>query len=189
VPVRPTGSSRRAEQGHGPVLVAAADIDPRNPQSPAGLSRDRVEDRARRGLLGHQRRHPAEGRALLLSQAAKFVSRLHIRYRAGHQVRVVSQSYLAPWRKDLIGFAVGGDVTPDRAVHDDRRGHSLAEPLRSVLGRHLSGNAGPVVDSRRPASPDRQGPFRAILYGPGSSVRHRGPLTVRSEAWRALSFT
>jgi len=108
--------------------VAAADIDARNAQRAAGLSGDRVEDRARRGLLGHQRRHPAQRRPLLLRQTAKFVARLRVGYRRGHQLGVVGQSHLAPGRKDLIGLAVGRDVTPDRAVHDDRRGHRLAEP-------------------------------------------------------------
>ena len=171
----------RAEEGHGLVRVAAADVDPWHPQGLAGLSRDCVEDRARRGLLGHQRRDSAQGRALLLSQAAKFVACLRIRYRAGHEMGVVGQSHLASWRQDLIGFAVGGDVTPDRTIDNDRRGNGLAEPFRPVLGREFSGNFGPIIDSRRLASPDRQDSFRAFLNGPGSSVRHRGPGTVRPE--------
>ena len=129
------GSASRTEEDHRTVLVIAADIDARNSECPAGLARDRIEDRGWRGLLGHQRRDPAQRRTLLLRQAAKFVTCLSVRYRTGNQVGVVGQPRLAAGRKNLVGFAVGGEAPPDRAVDDDRRGDRLAEACFPVLGR------------------------------------------------------
>ena len=57
---------------------AAADIDPRNAQGAAGLSRDRTEDHGRRGLPGHERRDPAQRLSLPLGQAAKLVTHMGI---------------------------------------------------------------------------------------------------------------
>ena len=99
----------------------------------------------------------------------------------GHQVGVVGQPRFAAGRKDLVGFAVGGNAPPDRAVDDDRRGDRLAEALGQVLSRECARNFRPVVDSGRPAGRHRQRSFGTVRHRPGSSVRHWGSLTVRPE--------
>jgi hypothetical protein len=90
--------------------------------------------------LSDERRHSAESRALLLSQATQLIARLGVRYRTGHQVGEVGEPCLAPGRKRFLGFAEGGDVAPDRPVDDDGSCDSLAPTLFPVPRRDRSWN-------------------------------------------------
>ena len=129
------------------------EVDGGGAQQPPGLLGDGVEDRTRLGVLGDERREPAQGR-LLVGQALEVLARLRVGDRGGHELSELRQAVLGAGRERDPRGPAGRHDAPDLAADDDRRPDPGMDTGRPGGLADAAGHVGVVVDpGRAPGAP------------------------------------